>query len=71
MCTKVCFTKHEAQEALNAAHRFRRRQYRKEQRIYYCKEHNCWHLTSQDLKDEDLHIPLQHTETWQKLLNHE
>lgn len=69
MCTKVCFTKVEAQGALNNMTKHHRK-YRREKRMYYCDKCKAWHLTKQD-KEETLNIPILFTEDWQKLINNE
>lgn len=61
MCNKKCFTKKEAQSALNHNSRpardgnsqrgKRRHKYRREKRKYYCEECNAWHLTKLDNDD--------------------
>lgn len=50
MCSKRCFSKKEASNALKDIQRhYQHRQHRKEKRIYYCDVCNCWHLSSKEL----------------------
>lgn len=69
MCNKICFTKVEAQSFLNTI--THRKQYRKEQRKYYCGKCKAWHVTSQPQRDETLDIPIQFVDDWQKLIINE
>lgn len=48
MCNKIKYTKREANTALKSCRKFRRKQFRKEKRIYHCPDCNMWHLTSRE-----------------------
>lgn len=65
-CFKKCFTKQQADKALERIKTGK--QYRKEQRAYYCNYHGYWHLTSRPLEEEVENIKLSHFEKWKELL---
>lgn len=68
MCSKTCFTKHEADAALKRTRTGK--QYRREQRAYYCRDCKAWHLTSQANMFENLveDFELSFKRKWKKLL---
>lgn len=70
MCIKICLTKKEATAALNKiqSRRFRNFKSRKEKRMYYCEQHNAWHLTSQEEREKEPEVSLQFADTWKQLL---
>lgn len=70
MCNKVSLTLKEAKEALKII-KGCHKQYRKEQRYYYCSDHNAWHLTSMPDKipPKKSEVDLKHTDKWQNLLH--
>lgn len=67
MCAKKCLTKSEA-AAILKHNKHHSKQYRKEQRSYYCKDCNSWHLTSQEDLTETLEIKIINKKRWKKLL---
>ena len=68
MCDKKCFTKKEAESALN--HVNKRNRWRRETRTYYCEEHGSWHLTSHELIDYTIpvNINLKYKKKWNKIM---
>jgi len=72
MCSKVSFSKRDAQSVLNRIVSRGYGQYRKEIRIYHCPECNQWHLTSHDNREGSRKIEevdLAFFESWKKLIN--
>lgn len=69
MCSKKKFSKIEAITCLNKDTRERRRSFRREKRVYYCETCNCWHLTSQDDREETEEFDLTFKTKWNNLLN--
>lgn len=69
MCDKKCFTKIEAQSALNH-NKHSGKQYRKEQRMYYCEDCNAWHLTSREDLRDTVSVEIWE-DKWEKFLNNE
>lgn len=67
-CTKTIFTKHEADAALKR--NVTGKQYRREQRAYYCKECKGWHLTSKKHKLDNpvTDFKMKFGRKWRKLL---
>lgn len=53
MCTKISYTKRDAQTALNFLLSVRNFKCRREKRIYHCPDCNMWHLTSKEYYEED------------------
>ena len=45
-CNKKSFTKRDAQAVVNLAKSGKRGKRGKEQRVYFCAEHNAWHTTA-------------------------
>jgi len=66
-CVKVCFSKAEATGALKSKMRGAK-QWRREKRIYYCEEHNAWHLTSMDSGTKVVNIKLTFADRFLKFL---
>jgi hypothetical protein len=68
-CSKVKFTKREAQESLNFLSGIGK-QFRKEKRTYYCKECNAWHLTSREDIEEvkAKNVRLKFKDKWKQYL---
>lgn len=70
MCNKICYSKKEAQSALNQVKHSRfRDKHRRECRYYYCKVCNAWHLTSHE-DTETLNIPIKFVKKWKKMLKY-
>lgn len=67
-CDKICFTKVEAETALNQIQTKFRKKYRKECRIYPCP---CgyWHMTSKMEGIKESEANLYHLDKWKKILN--
>jgi hypothetical protein len=70
-CKKECFSKREAVGAISQNNRkkhHRERCWRKECRIYYCEEHNAWHLTSMEEYIKPILEPLIYKNKWKKMI---
>lgn len=53
-CNKQQFSKRQAMEVLNYCKKNRGKQYRKEERAYYCPDCNAWHLTKRKIYNEKM-----------------
>lgn len=69
MCDKKCFSKREAEGVLKRAKKAHK-EWRREIRMYYCEEHNCWHCTSHELIDHTIpvEINLKYKNKWKKTI---
>ena len=65
-CDKKCFTKKEAKSAIDAAKKGAN--YRREKRMYFCHQCNCWHLTKREYTPEPQTTHLSKFKDWLKLL---
>lgn len=67
MCNKVCLNKKEANAFVKNNKQYGK-QYRREQRAYYCETHNCWHVTSKEFIGETPELKLINKKRWKRLL---